>query len=360
MGTGPYRFKEMKSGEKIVFVANPDYFKGPAAHLADRLPGHPQPGHDLPRGQGQGRRRRQTHRAAVQATDRVSRLREGLQQVPLPRRRLHLPGLQPQGQALRRPSRAPAFAHAINKRELLDGVVLGLGREATGPIRPGTWADNPDVKSIPFDPKRAAALLAEAGWTRNGKGVLEKDGQRFAFELITNQGNDERKKVAEIIQASLRELGVQVEIRVLEWAALLKEHVKKRQFDAIVLGWGTGRIRTSTWSGTPRRMAPDQLNQISYANPEVDALLEAGPLVLHAGRPGQVLPPAARGPGRGPAARVPLLARRAAGGLQPHIRHPARSRPASAGTSSNGSCPGSCSGIPPGDRGPNCRALRSA
>jgi peptide/nickel transport system substrate-binding protein len=56
-----------------------------------------------------------------------------------------------------------AFAHAINKQELLDGVVLGLGREATGPFRPGTWAEKPDVKGLPYDPKRAVALLAEAG-----------------------------------------------------------------------------------------------------------------------------------------------------------------------------------------------------
>src|SRR4030095_14202030 len=128
-----------------------------------------------------------------------------------------------------------AFAHAINKQELLDGVVLGLGREATGPFRPGTWADHPNVKGVRFDPKKAAALLAEAGWKeKTADGLLVKDGQPFTLELLTNQGNDERKKVAEIIQARLREIGVGVEIRILAWAALLKEHLKKRQVQAIV------------------------------------------------------------------------------------------------------------------------------
>src|SRR5204863_3797146 len=70
-----------------------------------------------------------------------------------------------------------AFAHAINKQGLLDGVVLGLGREATGPFRPGTWADNPKVKGVAYDPHKAAALLAEAGWKeRNGDVLLVKDG----------------------------------------------------------------------------------------------------------------------------------------------------------------------------------------
>jgi peptide/nickel transport system substrate-binding protein len=103
-----------------------------------------------------------------------------------------------------------------------------------------------------------------------------KDGQPFTFELLTNQGNDERKKIAEIIQASLRELGVGVEIRILEWAALLKEHIKKRQFDAIVLGWGTGADPDQFVVWHSSQSGPDDLNHISYANPEVDALLEAG------------------------------------------------------------------------------------
>src|SRR5207253_1321951 len=97
---------------------------------------------------------------------------------------------------------------------------------------------------------------AEAGWThRNEDGLLVRDGKPFTFELLTNQGNDERKKVAEIVQAQLRELGVGVEIRTLEWAALLKEHIKKRSFEAIVLGWGIGidpapngiRYRSNKW-----------------------------------------------------------------------------------------------------------------
>src|SRR5262249_21734469 len=55
-----------------------------------------------------------------------------------------------------------AIAHAINKRELIEGVRLGLGSEATGPYKPGTWAYTADVKKCPYDLKRAQALLAEA------------------------------------------------------------------------------------------------------------------------------------------------------------------------------------------------------
>jgi peptide/nickel transport system substrate-binding protein len=281
VGTGPYRFKEMKSGEKIVVVANRDYYKGPP-HIS-----------------------RVVYRIIPsQATIFLELKAKGVDVAGLTalqyRRQTEYPAFDKAytkyryassgytyfGFNLKDPRFADrrvrlAFAHAINKQGLLEGVVLGLGREATGPFRPGMWADNPAVKPIPYDLKRAQALLAEAGWKRNEQGMLEKDGQPFTFELLTNQGNDERKKIAEIIQASLRELGIGVEIRILEWAALLKEHIKKRQFEAIVLGWNTGADPDQYVIWHSSQMGPDDLNHISYANPEVDALLEAGRSSCH-------------------------------------------------------------------------------
>jgi peptide/nickel transport system substrate-binding protein len=170
-----------------------------------------------------------------------------------------------------------AFAHAINKQELIDGVMAGLAREATGPFKPGTWAFNPDVRSYPYDPARARALLAEAGWTdTDGDGIVDRRGRPFTFEILTNQGNDERKKVAELIQSSLRAIGVSAEIRMLEWATFIKEHIKKRRFDAIVLGWGIGLDPDQYEIWHSSKTGPDDLNTISYANAEVDGLLERG------------------------------------------------------------------------------------
>jgi peptide/nickel transport system substrate-binding protein len=277
VGTGPYRFKEMKAGEKVVVVANQDYFKG-RPHIS-----------------------RIVYRIIPsQATIFLELKARGVDVASLTalqyKRQTEYPAFQKAYNKFRYPGsgytylgfnlKDPRFAdrrvrlavaHAINKQELLDGVVLGLGREATGPFRPGTWANNPAVKGVPYDLKKAAALLAEAGWTtRNAAGLLVKDGKPFTFELLTNQGNDERKKVAEIVQASLRDLGIGVDIRILEWAALLKEHVKKRNFDAMVLGWGTGADPDQYVVWHSSQSGPDDLNHISYKSAEVDALLEEG------------------------------------------------------------------------------------
>jgi peptide/nickel transport system substrate-binding protein len=267
----------LKSGEKIVLLANPDYYEG-RPYLS-----------------------RVVYRIIPsQATIFLELKARGLDAAGLTalqyKRQTEYPAFRKAYNKFRYPSNGytyfgfnlkdprfadkrvrQAFAHAINKNEIIDGVILGLGREATGPYKPGTWVYNPQVKRYPYDLAKAKALLAEAGWKdTNGDGILDKDGKPFAFELLTNQGNDERKKVAGIIQASLREIGVAVDVRVLEWAAFLKEYIKKRRFEAIVLGWGIGQDpdQYDVWHSS--KTGPDELNHISFQNPEVDALLDKG------------------------------------------------------------------------------------
>ncbi len=170
-----------------------------------------------------------------------------------------------------------AMAHAINKQEIIEGVLLGLGQEAVGPYKPGTWWYKADVKTYPFDPQRARALLTELGWRETGSdGILVKDGKPLAFTIMTNQGNQVRQQTAEIIQRRLRAIGVDVKIQVVDWAAFINTFIRKRQFEAIILGWGLGLDpdQYDIWAST--QTGPDQLNHISYKNPEVDALLEAG------------------------------------------------------------------------------------
>jgi peptide/nickel transport system substrate-binding protein len=133
------------------------------------------------------------------------------------------------------------------------------------------------VRTYPYDPARARALLAEAGWkTTNGDGLLVKDGRAFTFELLTSQGSDEGRKVAEIIQANLREIGIGVEIRVLEWAAFLKEHIKKRRFEAVSMAWSIGLDPDQYGIWHSSKTGPDEFNFVSYSNPEVDRLLDLG------------------------------------------------------------------------------------
>jgi peptide/nickel transport system substrate-binding protein len=169
-----------------------------------------------------------------------------------------------------------AISHAVNKQEIIDIVLLGLGQEATGPYKPGTWPHNPGVKKYPHDPARAQALFAEAGWAKGPDGVLAKDGKRFAFTLMTNQGNKTRAKAAEVVQKNLKAVGIDVSIRIVEWAAFLKEYVNPKKFDAVILGWTIPRDPDSYDVWHSSKTGPAELNHVSFKNAEADALIEKG------------------------------------------------------------------------------------
>jgi peptide/nickel transport system substrate-binding protein len=169
-----------------------------------------------------------------------------------------------------------ALTTAIDRQAIVDGVLLGLGRIAYTPYNPDTFWYNPNVKKYPYDPQKAKQMLAEAGWKPNAEGILEKDGQPFEFTIITNQGNEQRKNAATIIQANLREIGIKVSIRVYEWSAFLKNFIDKKNFEACVLGWSTGQDPSQIDIWNSKKTAVHELNFVSYNNPEVDELMELG------------------------------------------------------------------------------------
>jgi len=277
VGTGPYRFVEWSAGEKVVLESNPDYFEW-EPYL-----------------------RRVVYRIIPDLTTQFLELLSGsLDQMSLTplqydrqtdtlafrrrygKYRYPASAYTYLGYNLRRPlfqdrRVRQAISCAIDQRELIEGVLLGLGQPATGPFKPGTWPYNPDVRRYPYDPERARALLAEAGWRdSDGDGVLDREGNLFAFTLLINQGNDTRVKSGEIIQRRLKEVGIDVRLRVIEWAAFLKDFVNPGNFDAVILGWTIPPDPDGydIWHSSKTR--PGELNFIGFGNPEVDVLLEQG------------------------------------------------------------------------------------
>ena len=170
-----------------------------------------------------------------------------------------------------------AIAYAIDKKEIVDVVLFGLGSIATGPYVPHTWPYNPNVKRYPYNPQKARKLLAEAGWKdTDGDGILDKDGRSFEFTVLTNMGNTSRTNTATIIQWRLAKVGIKVNIRAIEWSTFINEFIDKRRFQAVILGWqiDLDPDQYDIWySGKTKEK---EFNFVSYSNPEVDALLEKG------------------------------------------------------------------------------------
>jgi peptide/nickel transport system substrate-binding protein len=275
VGTGPFRFVEWKTGEKVVFDASPDYFEGKpylSRVITRVIPDQATMFLELKSGGVDimtltpPQYVRQTETAEFKKSfNRYKYTASGYTYLGF---RLSHPFFQD-----KRVRQAIAFAS--DKKALIDGVLLGLGQEATGPYKPGTWAYNPNVRKYPYDPARAKALLAESGW-KEKDGTLVKDGQPFEFTVLTNAGNEARAKTAAILQQNLAEVGIRMKIRTVEWAAFINEFIDKRKFDAVILGWNItpDPDQFDIWHSS--KTGPKELNHVGFANVEVDRLLDEG------------------------------------------------------------------------------------
>ncbi len=142
---------------------------------------------------------------------------------------------------------------------------------------PESWAYNKDVKAIDYNPDKARLLLREAGWQdRDGDGILEKDGGKFSFTVVTNQGNEQRRMTAEIIQRRLKEVGIELKIKIIEWSSFVSEFIDKRRFEAVLLGWGLGQDPDMYDIWHSSKTKEGEFNFVGYRNKEVDRLLLEG------------------------------------------------------------------------------------
>jgi len=166
-----------------------------------------------------------------------------------------------------------AISHAINKEVMVDELLMGHGTVAWTHGSPARWDYNPDVRTFPFDAARAKSLLAEAGWTPGADGILQRDGVRFSFLLQTNLGNRMREQAAVVIQSNLKDVGIEVEIKLVEWATFVSDVLLAKNFETVIVGWSLG-VDPDAFSIWHTEGGP--FNFVSYSNARVDELLEEG------------------------------------------------------------------------------------
>jgi len=167
-----------------------------------------------------------------------------------------------------------AIAHAINREELAKTVYYGYARAATGPISdifPEYWSGIERVE-YEFDPRKAEALLDEAGWKKGPSGIRMKEGQPLQITQYLGAGYG-FQDLFTIVQARLRQVGIQMDLKIHEWATVYG-HMGKGEHD--------GGTRWMIYS-TPQNMFEQFYHSSSvpvpnssmYKNPEVDKLIEA-------------------------------------------------------------------------------------
>ncbi len=278
VGTGPYKFKEWQTGQKVILESNPDYFDGRPyidKYIYQIIPDQSVQLLSL-----------KTHAIDMMSLTADIYVKEA-----------SAPEFAQGINSFRYPSFSytylaynlnnplfkntrwtrQALSYAINRQEIIDGTLQSMGTICTGPFPNRSWAYNPEVKPYEYNPEKAKTMLANIGWKdTNNDGYLEKGGRKFEFTILTNQGNKERELAATIIQEQLKKIGVKVNVRILEWSTLIHQYMDKKNFDAILLGWNMTPDPDcfDIWSSEKTREG--EYNFISYKNPQVDILLALG------------------------------------------------------------------------------------
>ena len=270
VGTGPFKFVEWRRGERIVMEANERYHGGRPAlnRLIFRIiPDAVVLLQELRAGGvdfmespplTEVARLKQTPGLRVLVADTTSYAYLGWRQDVAPFNDLRV----------RR-----ALNHAIDVPSIVKEVLQGYAAIATGQFPPSSWAYDPSVKPYPYDPARASALLAEAGFRPGPDGVLVRDGKPFSFSIRHDVANQTVKDTAVIVQEYLKRVGVDARLEPLDWPTFVKK-LFASEFEAIVVNWTNHHDpdpfaytiwHSSQWKGR---------NFAHYKNPRIDELLE--------------------------------------------------------------------------------------
>ncbi len=163
-----------------------------------------------------------------------------------------------------------ALSMALDRQGLVDAHVYGFGSVADGPVAPEhPWYA--EVERVPYDVAGAKQLLRDAGWNAGSDGTLVKNGRRLAFDLLTVANGD--VPLEEMIQAQLKDIGVEVRIRQFELASFLAlVQSNERDFDALVTGI-PGNLSLGFVAAMFGSTNPGPLAYPGYVNAASDAAL---------------------------------------------------------------------------------------
>jgi peptide/nickel transport system substrate-binding protein len=165
-----------------------------------------------------------------------------------------------------------AIAYAIDRNTIVNTVLRGTGQIATGMLSPENWAYDGDVTDYSYDPEKARQLLDQTGYPAG------KDGMRgLRFEFKTSQDG---ARMGEIFQAMLRQVGIELTIRTLEFATYYAD-IQAGNFDITSLQWvGINDPNQYYRVFDSKEAPPHGENRGYYSNPAMDRLVEAGKVTI--------------------------------------------------------------------------------
>jgi peptide/nickel transport system substrate-binding protein len=133
-------------------------------------------------------------------------------------------GFNLQDAVLNKPEVRRAIAHAIDRPAILQEVLVGGSREAGSILPPEHWAGHDNLPMYEYNPQLARELLQQAGVS-------------LPLKLVYKTSTDaQRVRLATVIQAQMREAGIELEILSLDWGTFFDD-VKHGKFQLYGLTW---------------------------------------------------------------------------------------------------------------------------
>jgi peptide/nickel transport system substrate-binding protein len=259
LSSGAYMFSKWISDDSVELVANPKaLYKAQAAKLyAKYLTG------DVAEAQLQTG---EIDIADVPATDVKSLKDKGVTIVTKPGNKvMTLHTALPNGKLADKKVRQ-AIMYAIDRKAIIDSVLAGNGKVAGSMLFAPDWAQDPQQNEYAYDPAKAKALLAEAGWKADTK-----------VQLDIVPGQADRDAVFRIIVGELQAVGINAVITTHQTAET-SAMISSNAFDLLITPLTMGVPEPATINNRELcdQRAPAGINITGYCNPALDKLLLEG------------------------------------------------------------------------------------
>jgi len=166
-----------------------------------------------------------------------------------------------------------AFAMGIDKKSIAEKVLQGKVPVADNVVTPLSWAHNPNVTKWEYNVEKARQTLENAGWKAGSGGVREKGGQRLSFDCVTYAGDALRERVQQVIQAQMREVGIELRIQNYPPNTFF-EQVNDGKFDIKIHRWISSAEPGFASFFASDRMPPRGLNNVFWDNAEISKVFD--------------------------------------------------------------------------------------
>lgn len=174
-----------------------------------------------------------------------------------------------------------ALMYGLDREAMSRQLFDGRQPVARSNVNPLDWVYTGEVRHYPYDPKAAAALLDEAGWTLQDAVRRNRAGEALVVELMTTAGNRSRELVEQVIQSQWKALGIETRLRNEPARVFFGETVTKRKFPHLALfAWMSApeSVPRTTLHSTSITTAANNWtgqNFTGYSNPRMDQLIDA-------------------------------------------------------------------------------------